>query len=115
MKKFKYVYVSGPMTNIPKLNFPLFAKVTKELRKAGHLVISPAEMDGKPDINAVWINCMRRDIICMLSKCYAVVLLPNWKKSRGAKIEVWIAKKLSIKIIEYKHWVKGGYYGLLVD
>ncbi|MCK5017960.1 MAG: DUF4406 domain-containing protein [Candidatus Peribacteraceae bacterium] len=106
MRKFKYLYISGPMTGLPRLNFPAFAKATKALRKAGYKVISPAEMDGKPDKNAVWSDCMRRDVSVIMKKCYAMALLPGWFWSSGAKVEIFISWLVGIEIHYVDYYVK---------
>ncbi|MBA2927098.1 DUF4406 domain-containing protein [Pseudomonas sp. CCUG 57209] len=41
----KRIYLSGPMTGLPGLNFPAFAAMTDNLRAGGHTVTNPAEVD----------------------------------------------------------------------
>jgi len=38
----KRIYLSGPMTGLPELNFPAFAAMTASLRAGGHTVTNPA-------------------------------------------------------------------------
>ena len=40
----KRIYLSGPMTGLPGLNFPAFAAITANLRAYGHTVTNPAEL-----------------------------------------------------------------------
>lgn len=41
------VYLSGPMTNLPQFNVPLFDAIAASLREQGWDVISPAELDSE--------------------------------------------------------------------
>ena len=103
------IYLAGPMTGIPNLNFPLFNSEAARLRALGYVVINPAEINGGADelvacsnmtaeeLAAHWRKCMRRDIPAMLD-CDAIALLPNWFKSKGAKLEVHIATMFDMPI-----------------
>lgn len=87
------IYLAGPMTGIPDLNFPEFNRVTAALRAAGHTVINPVEINNDP--NAKWEDCMRADIRELVT-CDAIALLPGWQASRGAKLEFKIATALAM-------------------
>ena len=90
------IYVSGPMTGLPGLNFDTFHAKTAELRAEGHFVINPAEINCDP--TAGWNECMRADI-AQLVTCDAVYMLPGWEKSRGATLEHHIASALSMQVL----------------
>ena len=90
------IYVSGPMSGLPNNNVPAFTKATKALRKKGYRVVNPAELD-KNEPCRTWEDCLRRDIR-QLTKCTDVATLPGWTKSRGAVLELHIAKALSFGI-----------------
>lgn len=92
----KKLYLSGPMTNVPLNNEPAFSKAAKALRKKGYTVISPPELD-RVSKHRTWEGYLRRDL-SFLVKCDAVATLPNWKKSRGANLEVYVAKALSMPV-----------------
>nr|WP_256261382.1 DUF4406 domain-containing protein [Pseudomonas gingeri] len=89
------IYLSGPMTGLPGLNFPAFAAMTASLRAGGHTVTNPAELN--PD-GGTWNDCMRRDI-CALMDCDTVATLPGWEHSKGARLEVLIAERLGMTVV----------------
>lgn len=91
------IYVAGPMTGIPDLNFPLFHSVTANLRALGHVVINPAEINADPA--AGWNECMRADIAHLVT-CDAICMLPGWQSSKGATLEHHIASALSMQVME---------------
>ena len=82
------VYISGPMTGLPGLNFQAFNAEAARLRALGYRVVNPAELN--PDPSKSWVECMRVDI-AELIKCDAIVMLPGWCNSRGARLEHDIA------------------------
>jgi len=90
------VYVAGPMTGKPDLNFPAFHGAAASLRASGYEVINPAEIN--PDPTAKWEDCMRQDI-AQLVTCDGIALLPGWQNSRGAKLEQHIATQLGMREI----------------
>lgn len=64
--------------------------------KQGYRVTSPADL-GMESSGYTWNDCMRSAITKML-ECDAISLLDGWENSKGAKIELEIAKKLSMPI-----------------
>ncbi|WP_407059246.1 DUF4406 domain-containing protein (plasmid) [Ralstonia syzygii subsp. celebesensis] len=92
----KKIYIAGPMTGLPDLNFPAFHEAASALRAAGHDVVNPAEIN--PDPNAGWLACMRADIRELVT-CDAIYLLPGWENSRGARLEARIAEGLGFQMI----------------
>ncbi|CRM05332.1 DUF4406 domain-containing protein [Pseudomonas sp. WP001] len=92
----KRIYLSGPMTGLPDLNFPAFASMTDSLRAGGHTVTNPAELN--PD-GGSWNDCMRRDIAALM-ECDTVATLPGWEHSKGACLEVLIAKRLGMTVVD---------------
>jgi hypothetical protein len=91
----KKVYIAGPMSGLPELNFPAFHAEAAYLRAMGDEVINPAEIVTDP--TAKWEDCMRADI-AQLVTCDCAHFLPGWQKSRGATLEFLIASQLGLEI-----------------
>lgn len=87
------IYLAGPMTGLPDLNFPAFHAEAARLRGLGYDVVNPAELN--PNHGASWEDCMRVDIPALLT-CGTIALLPGWVDSRGASLEAYIAEKLGM-------------------
>ena len=104
-KKYQYIYISGPMTGLPKHNYPAFNKAADALRKKGYKVINPAELDGTNKTDMTWVSCLRRDLKCIVTKCFAVATLPGWKKSKGALLEIHVARELNMPIHPVKYYL----------
>lgn len=100
----KVLYLSGPMTGYPDNNKPAFNAMAKKLRLAGYMVINPAELDAKEPCSC-WEDYLRRDIRA-LSRCEAIATLPNWQKSRGANLEIYIGRALSYPVHSATYWLK---------
>ena len=96
------LYISGPMTGIPGLNKPAFNEAEVQLDAAGHSVINPVK-NGVPDTSP-WLDHMRADIK-MLMDCDGVAYLPGWENSRGAKIEMELARSLGFPVLPYAKWL----------
>jgi len=93
----KRVYVSGPMTGLPDLNFPAFDAEAIRLRGLGYQVINPAELNKNEGNRA---KCMRADIRA-LTLCDAIQLLPGWRDSAGAALELAVAKELGMQVFDH--------------
>lgn len=97
MREVKRIYIAGPMTGLPELNFPAFHAAAATLRGFGFEVVNPAEINVHQD--GRWEDCMRADIRELVT-CDAVALLPGWKQSRGAQLEHHIAQALGMVVRE---------------
>ncbi len=107
------LYVAGPMTGVEYHNFPLFFHVEDCLRALGYEVENPAKNNGENLSEAIedaqsgtrdWADYMRLDLV-RLAKADGLVLLPGWEGSKGAALEVHIAKELGMQIYV---WWNGG-------
>ena len=93
----KRVYLSGPMSGLPELNYPTFHFKAAELRARGWHVENPAENPAPPC--GSWRGYMRMALWQLVS-CEAIYLLPGWEGSKGARLEYSIAQSLGLEVIE---------------
>ena len=100
------IYIAGPMSGVQDWNFPAFFEAERQLLELGHEVINPAHNDGATYEEALasanagkhsWNWYMRRDLTNLIT-CDAVCLLPDWKSSKGASLEVNVAKSLDMPL-----------------
>ncbi len=111
-------YLAGPMSGIPQFNFPAFHAAAKSLREQGFEIISPAEMDAESDVAAkalasksgdlidagikeTWGDLLARDVKLIADGVGGIVLLENWHKSRGARLESYVALLCGHKFASY--------------
>lgn len=96
------------MTGLPDHNFPAFNRAAAALRSRGLEVFNPAEnaTNGQEDeARNGRAHYMRLDIFAIIGRDWneppvdAVVLLPGWERSRGARLEVEIAMQLDIPLL----------------
>ncbi|MGF0241212.1 DUF4406 domain-containing protein [Rhodococcus sp. IEGM1300] len=90
------LYLAGPMTGFEDFNFPAFNKVAAELRARGYIVENPAEHGVVED--AEWRDYMAYDLT-RLGLCGIVAVLPGWENSKGARLEVHIARELNMPVV----------------
>lgn len=104
------VYLAGPMRGIPQFNFPAFDAAARQLRALGFHVISPHEEDIRQDKLDVtthkdfnnppkdFAHYMQRDLALVCS-VDVVAVLPGWAASKGAALEVHVARQCGKPII----------------
>ena len=125
------IYLAGPMTGIPQFNFPAFDAAANALRKEGYTILSPHELDsvevqaaawaspdGKLDGGMVagetWGQILGRDVETIADRVDAIAFLPDWHKSRGARLEAFVGLLCGKKFFDYAagmqerdaNWVK---------
>ena len=89
------VYISGPMTGIPKFNRPAFIKAKAELSVLGYDVVSPVDIGDSLPGKPTWKDYMKADIKALVD-CELIYMLEGWEKSKGARIEWEVAKLFDI-------------------
>lgn len=94
--KPRRLYIAGPMTGLPDFNFPAFHAAAFALRALGFEVENPAE-NPEPSCKS-WLGYMRM-AVAQVAKVDAVVLLPGWEDSRGAKVEYQLAVGLGLIVL----------------
>jgi hypothetical protein len=95
------VYISGKITGLEVAEFEKnFSDAEETLKEMGFAeVINPCTLDhchGK-----TWEEYMLEDIKALFY-CDAIYMLSNWKQSRGARIEFFIALEMGKIILHQK-------------
>ena len=89
----KQVYIIGAVTGLPREEVVAkFEKAAYALKAGGMVPINPVNI--VPE-DANWNDAMRQ-CIKVLVTCDAVMLLPDWCESKGATLEVAIARNLDM-------------------
>jgi Domain of unknown function (DUF4406) len=126
------VYIAGPMSGLPAFNYPAFFGLAKELRlmvlepKVHLEVVSPAEFpdehlgailsspDGDPSTLGALTGMTWGDYVSRALKVVAdepgldaIITLPGWETSRGARIETFIGHVRGLKIVDYHRTYDG--------
>lgn len=104
------VYIAGPMTGLPQNNFPAFDEAARWLREQGYTVVSPAELDDPVDrdlalkdlpATKTWGDFLARDVKLIADTGIdGIVLLPDWFKSRGARLEATVGMLCGLAFYE---------------
>ena len=106
------VYLAGPMTGYDNFNFPRFDEISTNLRAHGYEVVSPAELDSpefraavmapgvkgtEKGLTGLWGDCLARDVKLIAdSGIEGIILMWQWEKSRGARLEAFVGCLLSL-------------------
>lgn len=103
----RLVYVCGPMSGYPAFNYPAFNDAAAELRKAGYAALNPVDSErhnisGKPQS---WDWYMRH-ALRMVTDADGIALLPGWEASKGATVEVYVARALGMPIRSLAAWLR---------
>lgn len=90
-------YIAGPVTGVPDSNRPMFDQAQAWLEEQGAVVINPTMLPEGLRSHQSYMNIC----IPMLREADAVLLLPGWHKSVGAKMEFDEAKGLGMPMYSY--------------
>ncbi len=91
----KRVYIAGAMSGHSDNNYPAFHAAARQLRAMGFEVENPAE-NPAPACGS-WLAYMRMAVV-QVSRVDALVLLPGWEKSKGARVEFNLAVGLGLSV-----------------
>jgi len=95
--KLPRIYISGPITGYEDFNEPAFTEAELKWQSAGWCVINPLKLGGV-DLEKPWEWFMIVDLILLMLTADAIALLSRWDQSRGARIELIVAKMLGKKV-----------------
>jgi hypothetical protein len=110
------VYIAGPMTGKPAYNNEAFMQAAGIWSSAGHTPITPFAAnhivfmrrygrlfnphDDQCEYgDAVMLECVAEDMR-ILCEADAIALLPGWAQSRGALVELALARNLGKKVFD---------------
>ena len=98
--KQKTIYISGPITGLPgAFSAAQFARAERDLRDLDYRkIINPRFMFEGTGLSydVIMRHCL--DLVCSAD---IVLLLPGWRSSRGAQMELGAAYARGIPIYEY--------------
>ena len=121
------VYISGPMAGYPDLNSAAFRAAEHAIWESGREPLNPHDIqphahggrcpvvygDAKPGDHDG--GCyLRGDLIAMLRGADTIYMLPGWSRSKGAQIEVLIARLLHMPIEHHPDAEHGGSFATLL-
>ena len=90
------VYIAGKITGHENYKAD-FKKAELDLKLKGHIVLNPADTVAR--IGGLEHQEYLHICLAMIDVADAVAFLPNWKDSKGAKMEMEYAKKANKKIM----------------
>lgn len=100
LNKKHTVYVSGPMSGIENLNYPLFYHIDKRLVAGGYRVLNPADNRVENKTGDELYQEFMRLALKQLLESDSMVLLPGWQNSKGAVMEKTVADMIGINTFE---------------
>ena len=92
----KKIYIAGKVSGEPLAECTMkFGTAQKQIESSGFEAINPLAL--VTDSSTPWETAMK---ICIkaLMDCSAIVALDDWKNSKGANVELVLAKRLGIII-----------------
>lgn len=90
------VYIAGKVSGLPIAQvFIKFSSAEFRLKQQGYEVVNPIKLCSQ---SWKWKHCMQ---VCLkeLIYCDAICALDDWAESKGARVEVYVAEMLGLKII----------------
>lgn len=116
------VYIAGPMRGHPLLNFPAFDYAARLIRSAGHIPISPAELDRLRGLDEHRYQTAESTEVFNAPSCELnhiiridlehvlladdVVVLPGAEQSSGATAERAVALWANKPVMTLDDWVQ---------
>jgi hypothetical protein len=90
-------YIAGKVTGLPEAIYRArFRKAEIAVTILGYEPVNPVELPH--DHDKTWESYMKEALAVML-QCIAVYAMAGWEDSRGASIEVQLARELNIPVI----------------
>lgn len=100
------VYITGVISKGGTLskeqrvaNFERFHAEARRLIALGHEPVNPLDLHPAPG-GVEWVDAMRVDLGALVG-CDGISLLEGWEESRGARLEVHVARELGLVEMRY--------------
>lgn len=93
------LYIAGPMSGYPDLNFRAFFDAEEALRSIGVESLNPARNECTG-----WKPCMRA-ALRQIADADDMAMLPGWEQSRGARIEHRLGLDLDMEVMALEQWI----------
>lgn len=91
------IYISGAISDIDYAEaFKNFETAENHIWDAGHDPVNPMKSAGEAE-GKTWAAYMAEDVI-LLDACNGIFMMNNWRESKGARIEHFIAETLGKQI-----------------
>jgi Domain of unknown function (DUF4406) len=89
------------MTGFPEFNVPAFKAAKLNLEAQGFEIQLPFDIDNEQE-DWKWGDYLAEDIRLICNECSGMILMPEWIRSRGAKLEVAAGLMQSLKYPEFE-------------
>lgn len=96
------IYISGKITGIEDEAFKLFEIAENKLKLHGYEVVNPMKLPHNHDKS--WESYMKECIVALMS-CDTIYMLSNYYMSKGAFLEIGLAKELGIMVIYEEYYL----------
>src|SRR6478609_1661293 len=100
------LYIAGPMTGLPELNYPAFMENQALLINYGYTVYNPANLCDIAPKDASWSWFMKM-ALKMVLESDGVAVMPGWENSQGARLEQYVALNCGIPVKPLEEWLVG--------
>ena len=98
------LYIAGPMTGLPDFNYPAFNEARERLKEAGYRVLCPTDNDDG-GFGQTWDWYMRA-ALRQVTEADAIAVLPDAACSKGAMLEVTVARWLAMDVAPVEEWLR---------
>lgn len=97
------LYIAGPMTGLPNMNYPSFFAAEEWLQSKGYETENPARNENPNEADyTMWLRLGLRQVL----DCDGIALLPGFGMSKGATLELFVASFLKMPVRMLKEWIE---------
>ena len=93
------VYLSGPITGLPNHNSGAFTQAARRIREIypDDIVINPLDLGGAQTNREDYMRVAFQSLLAS----HVIVMLPGWRDSRGATMELLVGAEIGLDIMEF--------------